>query len=89
MLQLATPRRLGRRLRPPRGLGDRTLWGQRVGCDDLLAAVKRARPRLHVFGHIHEAAGEYRLDGLETRFVNASAKRWVRKRVRQAAHLTL
>ncbi len=74
---------------PPRGLGDRTLWGQRVGCDDLLAAVKRARPRLHVFGHIHEAAGEYQLDGLDTRFVNAATKRWVPRRVRRAVRLTL
>jgi Icc-related predicted phosphoesterase len=28
-----------------------------VGCPDLLAALRRLRPRLHVFGHIHEGYG--------------------------------
>lgn len=42
---------------PPYGHGDRTSRGHLVGCKDLLEAVKRIRPRLHVFGHIHEAAG--------------------------------
>lgn len=56
---------------PPRGVLDRTSRGQAVGCDDLLDAVVRTRPRLHVFGHIHEAAGTLERDG--TIFVNASA----------------
>jgi predicted phosphodiesterase len=55
---------------PPRGILDRTVRGESVGCDDLLDAVRRIRPRVHVFGHIHEAYGELELDG--TRFVNAS-----------------
>jgi predicted phosphohydrolase len=42
---------------PPYGHGDRTSRGQQVGCEDLLEAVERIRPRLHVFGHIHEDAG--------------------------------
>ncbi|MCA9490041.1 MAG: metallophosphatase domain-containing protein [Myxococcales bacterium] len=54
---------------PPRGVLDRTSRGQDVGCDDLLAAVARARPRLHVFGHIHEDVGRVERDG--TIFVNA------------------
>lgn len=56
---------------PPRGVLDRTSRGQDVGCDDLLEAVARARPRLHVFGHIHEDAGRVERDG--TIFVNASS----------------
>jgi Icc-related predicted phosphoesterase len=55
---------------PPRGIGDRTTAGHEVGCDDLLAAVARARPRLHVFGHIHEGRGRTDRDG--TIHVNAS-----------------
>lgn len=42
---------------PPLGHGDRVRGGERVGCADLLEAVKRVRPKLHVFGHIHEDAG--------------------------------
>jgi len=55
---------------PPRGILDRTYSGEQVGCDDLRAAVERVRPRLHVFGHIHEGYGEYEEAG--TKFVNAS-----------------
>lgn len=55
---------------PPFGHGDRTRQGDEVGCRELLEAVGRVRPRLHVFGHIHEAAGASS-DGTTT-FVNAS-----------------
>jgi calcineurin-like phosphoesterase family protein len=55
---------------PPRGILDRTTSGEAVGCDDLLDAVRRVRPRLHVFGHIHEGYGELSDGG--TSFVNAS-----------------
>lgn len=55
---------------PPRGILDTTFRGEDVGCDDLLEAVARVRPALHVFGHIHEAYGQ--LQRGETTFVNAS-----------------
>ena len=55
---------------PPRGHGDRTWLGEEQGCADLLAAVTRVRPRLHVFGHIHEGAGITRDSA--TVFINAS-----------------
>ena len=42
---------------PPRGHGDRTQGGELVGCRDLLDAIERIRPQLHVFGHIHEGYG--------------------------------
>jgi hypothetical protein len=61
---------------PPYGILDATFRGQLVGCEELLEAVARVRPRLHVFGHIHEAHGvkEHRWDdGRTTVFVNASS----------------
>ena len=48
---------------PPYGIFD-TVQGSKahVGCENLLRATERARPRLHVFGHIHEAYGGGRMD---------------------------
>ena len=40
------------------------------GCPQLLEAVFRARPRVHVFGHIHRGYGTLRTS--DTLFVNAS-----------------
>lgn len=48
---------------PPRGYGDRVHRGSE-GCDDLLEALDRARPALHVFGHIHEDGGLWQRDGI-------------------------
>lgn len=56
---------------PPAGHGDRTFDQREVGCADLLDAVRRIQPRLHVFGHIHEGYGITR-EG-ETICVNASS----------------
>lgn len=42
---------------PPAGCLDLTDRGEAVGCADLAAALPRIAPALHVFGHIHEAAG--------------------------------
>lgn len=71
---------------PPLGYGDR-VWvdrsvrelGPRVGCKDLLKTVEEIKPRLHVFGHIHEDPGTWDHlwgDNWETckltTFVNAS-----------------
>ncbi|KAK4113432.1 Metallo-dependent phosphatase [Canariomyces notabilis] len=42
---------------PPKGVLDLTASKQRGGCEHLFAAVARARPRLHCFGHIHEGWG--------------------------------
>jgi Icc-related predicted phosphoesterase len=57
---------------PPEGILDRNNWGEHCGCRDLLDRVMEVSPRLHVFGHIHEAAG--RLDIGGTTFVNASTQ---------------
>ncbi|KAI4278739.1 MAG: hypothetical protein LQ337_000783 [Flavoplaca oasis] len=45
---------------PPAGIMDRTSRGDGVGCEHLLRAVRRCRPRLHCFGHIHEGWGAQR-----------------------------
>ncbi|KAK8110248.1 uncharacterized protein PG998_006705 [Apiospora kogelbergensis] len=42
---------------PPHGIMDYTDSKQRAGCPQLFAAVARAKPLLHCFGHIHEAWG--------------------------------
>lgn len=49
---------------PPRGFGDRVSTSLRQGCDDLLAAVRRTKPLLQVFGHIHEDGGAWRENGI-------------------------
>lgn len=49
---------------PPRGMRDLTTRGVRAGCPHLLAAVSRARPLLHCFGHIHEGWGAERVSWL-------------------------
>jgi predicted phosphodiesterase len=49
---------------PPHGILDTTSRGERVGCEELTAARSRIRPRLHLFGHIHEAYGTHRADGI-------------------------
>lgn len=54
---------------PPYRYGDWVQRGENVGCEDLLAAVERIRPRLHVFGHIHDGYG--RMDNGRTEFINA------------------
>ncbi|KAH0559304.1 hypothetical protein GP486_004177, partial [Trichoglossum hirsutum] len=46
---------------PPHGRLDETSRDLCVGCPHLLRAVSRARPRLHCFGHIHEAWGAERV----------------------------
>jgi Icc-related predicted phosphoesterase len=59
---------------PPLGRGDLALGQQtktRAGCYDLLEAIQhRVRPKINVFGHIHEGYG-VTYDGI-TLYVNAS-----------------
>lgn len=54
---------------PPWGKGDLNSEGERVGCRDLWV-VQRVRPRLHIFGHIHEGYGL--TQAASTTFANAS-----------------
>jgi predicted phosphodiesterase len=56
---------------PPFGVLDRVARdGTSVGCEALLEALPRIAPKLHVFGHIHEAYGAVQRDG--TLHINAS-----------------
>lgn len=56
---------------PPAGVGDRSSMGEaRTGCEALRARVNVVRPRLHLFGHIHEDGGAWEIDG--TWFVNCT-----------------
>jgi predicted phosphohydrolase len=48
---------------PPEGFGDWTR-ADRCGCADLLEAVRRVGPRLHMFGHIHQDGGLWRDGGV-------------------------
>lgn len=57
---------------PPYEILDRTREGNVVGCPYLSEAIIRVRPKLHVFGHIHEGYGQVELNG--TTFANVS---WV------------
>ncbi|CAF1342827.1 unnamed protein product [Rotaria sordida] len=55
---------------PPKNILDKTRTGEHVGCAQLSARIKQIKPRLHVFGHIHEGYGRKEQDS--TIFVNAS-----------------
>jgi len=55
---------------PPHGILDKTEEGLLVGCEELATAVRRIKPKVHIFGHIHEGYGHVRQEG--TLFVNAS-----------------
>ena len=55
---------------PPKGILDKTVPGQNVGCKELLKSLKKIKPKFHLFGHIHESYGEEIIN--ETRFINGS-----------------
>lgn len=55
---------------PPYGILDECFDGAHVGCRDLLKRLDKINPKLHVYGHIHEAYGSKIVEG--TTFVNAS-----------------
>ena len=55
---------------PPQGILDRDYSGQFRGDASLLARVETVRPKLHLFGHVHDQNGEVERFG--TTFVNAA-----------------
>jgi len=58
---------------PPFTVRDETVDGRQVGSPSLTAHIlSRLRPKLHVFGHIHEAYGIDTYQWTPTKFVNAS-----------------
>ena len=46
---------------PPLGHCDMAVYDERTGCKELSQALRRVRPMLSVFGHIHEARGVERV----------------------------
>lgn len=77
---------------PPHGVLDltRPFEGEKsrnVGCEELLQAVREVKPRLHAFGHIHEAAGKTVIGS--TTFVNASVCDFGYRPVNEAAVVDL
>lgn len=42
---------------PPLMVLDQNIKGQHAGCEDLIFRVKQVKPKIHVFGHIHEGYG--------------------------------
>lgn len=58
---------------PPKGILDENSIRKEVGCELLATQLYRMKkcPRIHVFGHIHEAYGTKQIG--ETLFVNASS----------------
>lgn len=56
---------------PPLGILDRTRDGRMVGCESLANnVINRIKPKIHHFGHIHEAYGTIDIKGVK--FVNSS-----------------
>jgi Icc-related predicted phosphoesterase len=55
---------------PPYGFGDTNAEGEHVGDRELADAIGRVKPKIHVFGHIHEGYGSYKSAG--TTLINAS-----------------
>ena len=55
---------------PPKGILDTTIRGDSVGSISLLRKIEEVRPKLVVFGHIHEGYGIEKRDGIT--YINAS-----------------
>lgn len=55
---------------PVYGVLDKTIHGQRVGCEELKNATDLIKPKVHIFGHIHETYGQ--VQTLNTLYINAS-----------------
>ena len=55
----------------PLGWRDQNARGEPIGDPTLATAVQVVRPRLHIFGHIHESYGQ--MEAIGTTFINASS----------------
>jgi Icc-related predicted phosphoesterase len=56
---------------PPKGILDYNAQDKfHCGCEELMTAVERIKPKVHIFGHIHSGYGSIEKGG--TTFINAS-----------------
>ena len=55
---------------PPKGILDQDSNEKRCGCSLLLNRVKQVKPKIHIFGHIHQGYGVKKLNG--THFYNVA-----------------
>lgn len=56
---------------PPHKILDKTCEDIYAGCEELALAVERVKPRVHVFGHIHESKGQLHQGGVH--YINAAS----------------
>lgn len=56
---------------PPKGILDESSQQLEIGCPSLRKEVKLKKPKVHVFGHIHENYGKVRLRN--TTYINATS----------------
>ncbi len=57
---------------PPYGILDSSRQEKHAGSEALAEVVKKIKPKLHIFGHIHEAHGREERNG--TYFMNVAKK---------------
>lgn len=55
---------------PPHGILDQLLNGQSCGCEELTRCFLDIKPKVHVFGHVHNGYGAIHIDN--TTFINSS-----------------
>src|SRR5438093_12158875 len=55
---------------PAFGILDGTTTNHHIGCENLLKRIKRIKPKVHVFRHVHHAYGRTEINN--TTFINAS-----------------
>lgn len=55
---------------PPYGILDKSSSGRSLGCEELLKKVWLVKPKIHVFGHIHQSYGQLEREGVH--FINAA-----------------
>ena len=60
---------------PPYGIRDLTTSGKNIGSKSLLDAIKRIKPKYHIFGHAHQCYGisKKKIDNSDIIFINSSA----------------
>jgi predicted phosphodiesterase len=75
---------------PPMGVLDQinpVVGSDHLGCEELMKAVNRAKPKIHVFGHIHGGYGKVQYEN--TLFINASICDEAYKPIREATVVDL